>query len=120
MPTYLCPKCRKFHESEVENGDQFLLCGHCAFPPEFEEHGAQRYINIGGRHYPLTWRDDAYLQGGELHGGWCRASPLPDDVCEMLNCCMFEGLEHSGDIPAGYGDFAHEPWFLVRRATPER
>jgi len=54
------------------------------------------------------------MAGSELHGGWC-ADPdvLPVEVCEFLNCCMYEGLERSGTIPADYGDVGNEPWFLV-------
>lgn len=29
MPTYVCPDCGICHESDVESGDQFLVCPEC-------------------------------------------------------------------------------------------
>lgn len=74
----------------------------------------QRCIKIDDKVYPLKWRDVAYMMGDNLYGGWC-ADPdiLPDDVCEYLDCMMYEGQETVGNIPAGYGDFGNVPWFLI-------
>jgi len=69
-------------------------------------------LSIDGKtqQHRLHWSDTAYMQGSRLHGGWMAGPPLPDDVCEYLNCMIWEGNERSGRLPSGYGDYSRATW----------